>query len=59
VAHRASQMAHGASQMAHGASQGDATADDGIRVWIAEHLLIDEWHPADSDTYRNTFEKIG
>jgi hypothetical protein len=52
-------MAHGASQMAHGASQGDATADDGIRVWIAEHLLIDEWHPADSDTYRNTFEKIG
>ena len=28
-----------------------ATADDGVRVWVDNTLLIDEWHDASSKTY--------
>ncbi len=29
-----------------------ATSDDGIRVWVGDHLLIDQWHQTSPATYR-------
>jgi LysM repeat protein len=29
-----------------------ATSDDGIRVWVGDHLLIDQWHQTSPRTYR-------
>ncbi len=26
-------------------------ADDGVRLWVGDRLAVDEWHPADSQTY--------
>lgn len=27
------------------------TSDDGVRVWVNNKLIIDQWHPSDSTTY--------
>ncbi len=31
-----------------------ATADDGVRVWIDDNILIDQWHDAPPTTYAST-----
>lgn len=36
---------------APGAYTFTATADDGIRVWVGDTLLIDAWHPQQAQTY--------
>ncbi len=39
-------------QMAAGAYRFWATADDGVRLWIDGHLVLDEWHDRATATHR-------
>lgn len=34
-----------------GAYQFFATADDGVRIWVDDYLILDEWHGASNETY--------
>ncbi len=36
-----------------------ATADDGIRVWVGDALVIDAWYPQQARTYTNTLYLSG
>ena len=36
-----------------------AKADDGVRLWINDELLIDEWHSSSGDEYSSTITLLG
>ncbi|MHC5109458.1 MAG: PA14 domain-containing protein [Planctomycetota bacterium] len=42
-----------------GVHQFHMTADDGVRLWINGELIIDEWHPANSEEYTATTAILG